>query len=71
MVEAYNRALQQYAVPMTIPVKRALDGQAQDIYLDFDEHVLEQMARLGWNRSHGNAKLVPLACALYDHWLSQ
>ena len=73
MVESYNRVLQQYTVPMTIPVKRVLDGQdnAQDIYLDFDEHVLEQMARLGWNRSHGNAKLVPLACALYDHWHSQ
>ena len=76
VVEAYNRALEQYTAPMTIPVKRVHccnDGQdnAQDIYLEFDEHVLEQMARLGWNRSHGTAKLVPLACALYDHWHSQ
>ena len=37
-------------------------------YLVFDEHVLGTMARLGWNRSHGVVKLMPLACALFEHW---
>jgi hypothetical protein len=73
VVDAYKRALQQYTIPMTIPVQRMFEDNdaTQEIYLDFDEYVLDQMARLGWNRSHGIAKLVPLACALYDHWRSQ
>jgi hypothetical protein len=69
---AYQWALLQSVTPMTMPVPlECQDADTAHTYLDFDEHVLDQMARLGWNRSHGVAKLVPLACALYDHWKRQ
>ncbi len=64
---AYQWAIQQHTAPMAVEVC-AMQSHSGIHYLDFDEAVLEQMARQGWNRSHGIAKLVPLACALHEHW---
>jgi hypothetical protein len=40
-------------------------------YLVFDETVLQQMASLGWVRSEGVSKLMPLAVGIHEHWLSR
>jgi hypothetical protein len=44
---------------MELVVKRGDNHDSSINYLEFDEAILEQMARLGWNRSHGIAKMVP------------
>ncbi len=70
-LKAYNYIMAQRALPMTVSVPNVpgLDKAAQkQHFLEFDEHVLDRMAKLGWDRSHGVAKLMPLACALYEHW---
>ena len=74
ITSAYEWAITQNSTPMTVPWRddnNSSGSGSSSSYLEFDEHVLEQMARMGWNRSHGIAKLVPLACALYDHWRAQ
>lgn len=71
VLAAYERAMAQRALPTSVSVPNvpgSASGAQKQHYLEFDEHVLQRMARLGWNRSHGVAKLIPLACALYDHW---
>ena len=72
VLAAYERCMAQRALPTTVSVPDAAAPaaaeQQQYYFLEFDEHVLERMARLGWNRSHGVAKLIPLACALHEHW---
>ena len=71
---AYKWAIQQSATAVAVAAKKGdhITAPATNVnYLDFDEGILEQMARLGWNRSRGVAKMVPLACALYDHWKAQ
>ena len=74
VLAAFDRAMAQRALPTSISVPTGSSAaqpmmqHQQQHYLEFDEHVLERMARLGWNRSHGVAKLIPLACALYEHW---
>lgn len=68
IMEAYERSIAMSALPMTVIVPNHVLSEEQQHYLQFDEHVLDRMARLGWNRSHGIAKLSPIACALFEHW---
>lgn len=68
IMEAYERSIAQSALPMTVIVPNHVLSDEQQHFLQFDEHVLDRMARLGWNRSHGIAKLSPIACALFEHW---
>jgi hypothetical protein len=41
---------------------------SQGHHLVFDEAVLQRMGELGWARSQGAAKLLPLGVALFEHW---
>ena len=71
---AYNNIMARRALTMTVSVPNVpglVKTETKQHYLEFDEHVLERMAKLGWDRSHGVAKLMPLACALYEHWKEQ
>lgn len=74
IIAAYKRSLMQQACPSAVLVPDVpgallqLDPELTVHYLVFDECVLGTMARLGWNRSHGVVKLMPMACALYEHW---
>jgi len=82
IMAAYKRSLMQQACPSAVLVPNIPGvfpsdssflankegGHNKYYYLVFDERVLGTMTRFGWNRSHGVVKLMPLACALYDHW---
>ena len=72
VMAAYRRALSRSAsassvlvpnVPGAIPCSTNVSH-----YLAFDENVLGIMSHLGWNRRQGICKLLPMACALYEHW---
>lgn len=71
MKEGFERALRKCMQNLTVSVPNvtgAAQQQQLHHYLEFDEQVLERMTRLGWNRAYGIIKLIPLGCALFEHY---
>jgi hypothetical protein len=67
---AYQKYLSKrkgYLLDSTMCTDDALD----EYFLTFDERILSKMASMGWARTQGIIKLIPLCCGYYEHWISR
>lgn len=69
MLQVYKRSLARQLAPITLMLP-GFPGTGTNArsYVQFDEHVLQAMAQRGWDRAHGYTALIPIACALVEHW---
>lgn len=70
VIEAYKKSMEQKTLDgEEWGCEKEEDKSKIEYYLSFDENVLNEMSKLGWPRTQGIAKLIPLACGMHSHWM--
>lgn len=70
VIEAYKKSMEKKIETLEgMGVQDEEDPMKREYYLSFDENVLNEMSKLGWPRTQGIVKLIPLACGTYSHWM--
>jgi len=77
VIQAYHNSIQRRKIQEEAnnttesnedPFKYIREHKGKQYFLTFDEHVLHAMSKLGWSRTQGIIKFMPLACGTFEHW---